>query len=488
MNIFSGKKFNEYHKQTYLTFAIDGSTKCPYYSMKYCSILLAAFLFISCHKTTDSGNNNTPVPIVDSTPTQYGVPFAGVPDSRDVTIYQVNIREFSPGNLQSVSARLDSIKALGVNVVYLMPVYPVGQLNSVNSPYCVKDYLSVNPEFGMLEDLRNLVTLAHNNNMAVILDWVANHTSWDNAWIANKTWYLQDANGNIVSPPGMGWNDVAQLNFNNTTMRLAMIKAMKYWVYAADIDGFRCDYADGPPTDFWQQAIDSLRNITTHKLLLLAEGSKSSNFTAGFNYNFGFNFYGNLKTIFSSNTAVTSIDALNTSEYAGATGNQQVVRYTSNHDVDGSDGTPLQLFGGRNGSIASFVVAAYMKSVPMIYTGQEVGTPVKLVFPFTTTKVDWTINPDMTAEYKKIIAFRNSSLAIRQGQLTSYSNADICAFTKQQGTDEVLVLVNLRNTVINYPIPAAIANTTWTDAYNGATDSLNTQITMQPYSYMVMKK
>ncbi len=454
-------------------------------------IIVFIILILGCSKTSGTAAVTPPIvvpPVIDSTYIQHGTPYANMPDSRDVTIYQVNMRVFNPGNFQSVVSRLDSIKALGVNVIYLMPIYPVGQLKAFNSPYCVKDYKSINTEFGTLQDLKGLVDAAHNRNMAVILDWVANHTSWDNSWINNKAWYLQDGSGNIVSPPGMGWSDVAQLNFTNTDMRLAMINAMSYWVYNANIDGFRCDYADGPPADFWKQAIDTLRNIKTHKLLMLAEGSRSTNFSAGFDYNFGFNFFSTLKTIYSNNTSVLSIDNLNISEYTNSSGNQQVVRYTSNHDVDGSDGTPLQLFGGKDGSLASFVVVAYMKSVPMIYTGQEVGTAVKFTFPFTGTKVDWTINPDITAAYKKIIAFRNSSSAILQGQLTSYSTADVCAFTKILGTDSVLVLVNLRNTISNYTLPTAIANSSWTDAFNANTVALNTQVSLQPYSYLVMKK
>jgi glycosidase len=369
-----------------------------------------------------------------------------------------------------------------------MPIFPVGSVNSVNSPYCVKDYKAVNPEFGTLADLRALVDGAHNKNMSVILDWVANHTSWDNPWIAaHSDWYLKNGSGVIVSPPGTGWNDVAQLNFNNTEMRLQMIKAMKYWVYTANVDGFRFDYADGPPFDFWKQAIDTLRNISTHSLLLLAEGNRNTHFTAGFDYIFGFSFYGQLKTIFSNNQPVTNIDALNNSEYVNATNGQQVVRYITNHDVNGSDGTPLTLFGGVNGSMAAFVVTAYMKSVPMVYNGQEVGTPFQLVFPFTGADINWTLNPAITAEYKKVIAFRNSSMAIRRGTLTSYSSADVCAFTKISGAEKVFVASNLRNNTITYTLPAAVASMTWTDAMTGNNTALGTQIILQPYSYLVLK-
>ncbi len=447
-------------------------------------------LLYSCQKAA-TADPIVPAPVVVAQdPVQYGVPFSGVPDRRDAIIYQVNMRPFSQaGNFAGVTSRLDSIKALSVNVVYLMPIFPVGAVNSVNSPYCVRDYKAVNTEFGTLDDLRLLVDEAHKRNMGVILDWVANHTAWDNGWIiSHKDWYLQDGSGNVVSPPGMGWNDVAQLNFNNTAMRLEMIKSMKYWVFTANVDGFRCDYADGPPADFWKQAIDTLRKISTHKLLMLAEGSKSSNFTAGFDYNFGFSFYGQLKSIYSSNSSVLNIDNLNNSEYTGAVNGQQMVRYTSNHDVNGSDGTPLALFGGRNGSMAAFVLAAMMKSVPMVYGSQEVGTPTKITFPFTGTKINWTLNPDIATEYKKILAFRARSVAVRQGVLTSFSTTDICAFTKEVTGEKVAVLVNPRNAPVSYTLPVALANSSWTDAIKGGTVTLQTQLILQPYSYVILKQ
>ena len=457
-------------------------------------ILLSSLFLFSCSKSsvpsTVTTTTTTVTPPTGPTYVQYGTPFNNVPDRQDAAIYQVNMRPFSAsGSFAAVIARLDSIKALGINTVYLMPIFPVGNLNSVNSPYCVKDYTAVSAEFGTLADLRALVDGAHSRNMCVILDWVANHTAWDNPWIsAHRDWYLQDASGNILSPPGTGWNDVAQLNFSNAAMRIEMIKDMKQWVYNANVDGFRCDYADGPPQDFWQQAIDTLRNISTHKLLLLAEGNHSSNYTAGFDFNFGFSFYGQLKGIYNSNQSVQMIDALNASEYSGSSNGQQVVRYTTNHDVNGSDGTPLDLFGGATGSMGAFVIAAYMKGVPMIYTGQEVGTPYRLVFPFTGADVDWSLNPALKEEYKRIMAFRNSSIAIRRAVPVSYSTTDICAFTKTSGTDIVFVAVNTRNAAMNYALPSAVANAAWTDAMTGNSVNLTTQITLPAYGYMVYKK
>ncbi|MEO6546977.1 MAG: alpha-amylase family glycosyl hydrolase [Ferruginibacter sp.] len=458
-------------------------------------LMLCTWLLISCGKddlapyVPPAPPVTPPVIVADSTPVQYGIPFSEVTDRQDAVIYQVNMRAFSAaGNFAGVTARLDSIKSLGANIVYLMPIYPVGIVKAVNSPYCIKDYQAINSEFGTLADLRALVDAAHSRKMSVMLDWVANHTAWDHGWIStHKDWYLQDGTGNVVSPPGMGWTDVAQLNFTNAAMRLEMIKSMKYWVYTANIDGFRCDYTDGPPVDFWKQAIDTLRNISTHKLLLLAEGQRTTNFSAGFDYNFAFGFFGNLKSVYSNNKSVLSIDSMNNVEYANSANGQQVVRYITNHDVNGSDGTPLELFGAARGSMAAFAVVALMKSVPMIYNGQETGNTTRLTFPFTTTKVNWAGDYAMEAEYKKIIAFRNSSAAVRRGNLTGYSSADICAFTKELAGEKILVIANLRNNTINYTMPTEIANTAWQDAMNGGSKNLATQINLAPYEYWVLK-
>jgi glycosidase len=419
-------------------------------------------------------------------PPQYGRPYKDVPDTRDVALYQVNMRSFSKeGNFKGIIARLDSIKALGINVVYILPIYPVGILKGQGSPYSVKDYRAINSEFGRLNDLRALVDGVHKRKMAIIIDWVGNHTSWDNPWIVNKSWYEQDSTGNIKYP--QTWRDVAQLNFKNNDMRLTMINDMKYWVLTANVDGFRCDYADGPPADFWKQAIDTLRNIPNHKLLFLAEGTHGENFDAGFDYNFGFRFYENLKRIYQEGKSVKSIDTVNKKEYAHAKGNQEIVRYITNHDVNSSDGSPIQLFGGKEGAMAAFVVVAYMKSVPMIYDGQEVGLPYRLVFPFTKSKIDWSLNPDVTAEYKKVIAFRNISEAIRRGELASYSSDDVCVFTKTIGDKKVLVLSNLRNKQTSYTLPTDLTSTQWKDGFTGEKKKLNATISLNPYQYIVLK-
>ena len=426
---------------------------------------------------------------ITPTPPQYGTPFASVPNREDAVIYQVNMRAFSQGgNFAGVTARLDSIKAIGVNVLYLMPIYPVGTVRSVNSPYCVKDYTAVNPEFGTLADLRTLVDGAHTRGMSVMLDWVPNHTSYDNAWVtAHPDWYLRDAAGTILPPPNTNYTDVAQLDFSNGAMRLALISAMKSWVYTANVDGFRCDYGDFQPNDFWVQAIDTLRNIKTHKLLLLNEGTRSANFTSGFDYNFGFNFYGALRSVYGSNGAATSLNALNTSEYVGAAATQQVVRYTTNHDVNGSDGTPVALYGGNAGAMSAFVIASCFKGIPMVYNGQEAGMTTAITFPFTTVKVQWGAHADVKRAYQQLLAARAASPALQHGTPTAYSTTDVCAFTKTAGSSQALVLVNVRNAPITYTVPTTLAGA-WTNALTNSTYTLGSQVALPPYGYVVLKK
>jgi glycosidase len=450
--------------------------------------VLLTLAFVSCSSSDDDSNSNTPPAYP-----QYGISFEKMPKKEDAIIYQVNIRAFSQaGTLKGVQDRLSQIQELGVNVIYLMPVFPVGKeraAGELGSPYAVKDYKAVNPDFGTLQDLQVLVEEAHKKNMAVVLDWVANHTAWDNAWITqHPEWYQKDADGKIIIPPGTNYNDVAQLDFNNTEMKNAMIDAMSYWVYTANIDGFRCDYADFVPQNFWTDAITKLRSIKKNQsILMLAEGSKTSHFTSGFDYTFGFNFFSTLEQLFKDSKPATTIQDSNATEYANNYNPEnKVVRYTSNHDVNWTEGTPIALFGGKKGSIATFVVAAYLKSVPMIYNGQEIGYEQKIDY-FSRTPIDWsTADNEMLAEYKKIIALRNTSNAIKKGTFTGYSSDAVSAFTMVKDAEKVFVLSNLTSNTVKYLVSNSLKGS-WKDGFTGAAVTVGAEITLLPYQYMVLK-
>lgn len=449
-----------------------------------------AFALITCFGCSKSGGSNPPPvkvipPPTDTDPAQYGTPYSGVPATKDIVMYEVNIKTFTPANFQGVDARLDSIKALGVNVIWLMPTYPIGILKASGSPYAVKDYEGVNADFGSLDDLRTLVAKAHTLGMAVILDWEANDTSWDNAWItAHPSWYQQDGSGNIKQLST--YADVAALNFANTDMRLAMIKAMKYWVFTANVDGYRCDFADNAPTDFWKQAIDTLNNIKTHKLIYLAEGTNGSEISAGFQLGYAFSYYGSIKSVFGGSNA-GGLFTTNTSELASLPSPGLKLRYITNHDDASSDGSTIQLYGSKQGALSAFLITAYMDGVPLIYSSQEVGYPNKINF-FNNVPVDYTANPDMVAAYKQIIAFRSAHEAIKTGTLTPYSDPNIIAFEKVSGSDDVLVLANTRNSTETFTVPVALQGPTWTNAFAGGTITFSSTYTLQPYQYLVLTK
>jgi len=450
---------------------------------KYLLFFGLIFLF-SCKKKNQSSS------------LQYGTPYTNIPaTTADITMYEVNERAYSAtGDFNGITQRLDSIKTLGINVIWLMPINPIGKSipghSSVNSPYCVEDHVGLNSEFGSLSDLRNLISTAHSKNMAVILDWAANQTSWDNAWITeHPSWYEQDGSGNIISPPGYNFPDVAQLNYNNDTMRLQMITDMEYWIHTANFDGFRCDFADNVPDAFWAQAIDSLNNIQpARKLILLAEGGYTSHLTAGFQMIFDEGFYGSVVSAFSTSSPGTpaAIFAQNGSNYVGVPTGDQRLRFTTTHDHSAFDGTPMTLFNGKAGALAASVITINMGGTPMIYGSQEVGQTALLSF-FNDQPIDWTQNPDMVAAYKTILAFRNSSEVVKTGTLTTYIDPNIVCYTKTLGSDSVVVIANVRNSTQSFTIPAQLTNSNWTDAYAGTGVSLKTTLALNPYQYYVLK-
>lgn len=440
-------------------------------------------LFMSCKKNEAAPEPEPEAPSVGYV--QYGTPFANVPETEDVVMYEVNMRAYSPqGNLQGVINRLDHIQDLGVNVIWLMPLYTQGQVNSVGSPYCIKDYKAVSPEYGDMNTLRALVDGAHQRGMAVMLDWVANHTSWDNSWMSNPSWYSQDSNGNIIIPPGTNWQDVADLNFNNMAMQDAMIDAMTYWAYEANIDGFRCDYADGVPFDFWQRAIQSIRQIPNREFLFFAEGSRPDHFDAGFDMNFGWTFYGAVENVFDG-YAVNTLFTANTTENNLAPEGKSWVRFTTNHDESAWNMSPITMFGSLDAATTASVVTVYTGGVPLIYGSQEVGTASTVPF-FTNSSINWNANPSMLQDYQDMLRAYNDLPAARRGTLTNLSSTDIYCIQKNYNSESVVVIANVRNTTINFTIPLSLQNSTWINAITGESITLQSTLSLPAYDYLLM--
>jgi glycosidase len=409
------------------------------------------------------------------------------PATEDIVMYEVNLRAFSSnGNLQGVINGLDHIKSLGVNVIWLMPIHPIGAINSVNSPYSVQDYTKVNPEFGDLGDLQNLVEKAHEKGMAVILDWVANHTAWDNPWISHTDWYTQDGNGNIIHPPGTNWMDVADLNYDHDEMRLAMIGAMKFWIDTANIDGFRCDAADMVPYDFWKQAIDSLTNFSAKDLVLLAEGGRSDHFDAGFDMNFGWSYYSILKGVFEGSGSPPQILDFYESELSDIPNGKRKPLFTTNHDESAWDATPMVIFNGKEGALAASAITIFFPGVPLMYDGQEVGVINNIPF-FSNDPINWTLNPDMLESYRHMLNFYGSSKAARSGSFAGHDDDAVVSYSLEKDQEFIWVLVNTENAQVTFDLPVELSNKNWTDVLNGSSLTIDNSIDLAAYEYHVFQ-
>jgi alpha-amylase len=458
-------------------------------------LTLICICFIHCKK--EDANPVIQVPVVninepEKDPIAFDLPFSKVPDTKDVVMYEVNIRAFSSeGTFKGVENRLDSIQSLGVNVLWLMPIHPIGILKNagdLGSPYSVRNYREVSTEYGTLTDLQNLVKTAHSKGIAVIIDWVANHTAWDNPWINDhENWYTKDGSGKITIPAGTNWADVADLDYTNIIMRRFMISAMKYWILKANIDGFRCDYADGVPSDFWSQAIDSLKSLPNRKYILLAEGAANSNFSAGFDINYSWDFYNSLKSSFTSNTSNSGLFNTHKNEYAAISAGKHKLRFTTNHDESAWNNTPINYFNGQEGALCAFVLSTYMGGVPLIYCGQEVGKSNKTPF-FSKSTINWKDNPATLSAYKKLMQIRNSSNAIKEGSLEEINKSNVIVFKRVFRNEEILVMVNILNQSTSYTLTSALDGTIWTNTHDNTQKTLSNNISLKPYEYLILKK
>lgn len=439
---------------------------------KYILFLSFLVLFLSC-----SGNSGTQK--------QPEVSYQ-VPNLEDVVIYQVNPRVFTGDRtFRAVGFYLDSIKQLGANIVWFMPIHEIGKEKSVNSPYCVRDYKSVNSEFGTMEEFKQLIKQCHEKGFGVIIDWVPNHTSWDHPWMENKSWYTQNEDGEVIWPEGTNWRDVADLNYDNQDMRLAMIEAMKYWVTEVGINGFRVDAVDYVPADFLKQANDTLLNIPDTRLLLLAEGKRPDHFESGYQLNYGWDFHQMMRRVYLRGEKASSLFEAYEKEYAAIPAGKHKLRFSTNHD-EAAGKSPVEEWNGERGSMSAFVVSTFMPGCPMIYSSQEVGYPDRINF-FYPTPIDWTMNNPLRKEYEQLMAIYNAHDALRKGSLTTYPDDNILLFERAENGKKYVIAVNVRNEQQEMAIPDAFAAKSFTNLYSGAKGKLQGEMKLQPYEYQILE-
>ena len=408
------------------------------------------------------------------------------PDASYV-FYEANPRVFATSNqLNAITARLENIQDLGVDVIWLMPICEQGKEKAIGSPYCIKDFTKVHPQYGTLDDLKNLVNKAHNLGMKVILDWIANHTSWDNPWTQNKGWHSTDASGNIISPPGFNWTDVADLNFGNAEMRQAMKDAMAFWVTEAGIDGFRCDYAEGVPQDFWTDALAYLRTLDSD-IILLAEGDKSWIYEVGFDVMYAWSFPGTLENVFGGKGgAATLFEAFN-KDMENVPEGKTRMRYIINHDT-ASEKSPISRYGGEKGAMAAFVTATMLEGCPLIYSSQEIGYSKSLSF-FSNNVMKWDSNKAYTDEYIKVMQAFNSTRDVRVADPVFANTGNVAKMTYKNSKGEMLtVMVNTKNEAATVRVPLDFVGKEVTDLMTGETVVPTMEMAMEPYQYYILRR
>ncbi len=374
--------------------------------------------------------------------------------SRAAVIYEVNVRQYTPeGTFAAFQQQVPRLKALGVDILWIMPVQPIGKVNrkgSLGSYYSVADYRGVNPEFGTAADFQALADAIHANGMKLILDWVPNHSSFDNPWITqHPDWYVHRADGSISyardnEGKETDWTDVAELNYDNAAMRQEMIRDMEFWLDTMKVDGFRCDVAGGVPYDFWAQARAALEK--NHPQLFMLAEAEAPRMQAYFDATYGWELHHLLNQIAQGKETTSALDAYFARQDSLYPRDSYRMYFTSNHDENSWNGTEFERMGPNH--VPAYVLAATVQnSFPLLYTGQEASFNRRLRF-FDKDTVSWT-GPSLADWYARVFQLKHSQAALANGpwgapqvKLPNDGGDKVYAFTRTEGSNSVVVAVN----------------------------------------------
>lgn len=370
---------------------------------------------------------------------------------KDAVIYQIWERAYSQkGDFNSITSDLDRLRKLGVDVLWLMPVNPIGQAKkkgSIGSPYAVRDYYGVNPDYGSPADLKRLVAEAHERGLKVIIDVVLNHTAWDNELITkHPEFYKKNDKGEII-PPVPDWADVAGLDYSNRELRKYIIEMLKSWVRDYDIDGFRCDVALFIPTDFWDEAraeVDKLKSDT----IWLAEAEKPDLLVKAFDVDYSWKLHATLTAVMQGQKAASEIRNIWEAQQKEFPVGSLRMRFSDNHD----ERRAIARFGEK-GALAAQALMFTLDGVPLVYNGMEVGDTAESGAPalFEKLPIFWQFaerRPEFPKFYNAMISLRHSNSALRRGDLTWIKNSDeqrIVSFVRSTKGKEVVVVINMSN-------------------------------------------
>jgi glycosidase len=368
---------------------------------------------------------------------------------RDGVVYEIFPRDFSAaGNLDGVTARLDELKDLGVTILWTMPIHPIGEKfrkGEFGSPYSVRDFYAVDPNYGTVEDFKRLIAEAHKRHLKVIMDLVADHTAWDSVMMRHPEYYKHDAAGKIISPVP-DWSDVAGLNYDNAELRDYMIGMMKYWVQTCDVDGFRCDAASMVPTDFWESARTQLESIKPD-ILLLAEADKPDLLVKAFDFDYDWSLKSALNDVLIKGAPASRIRASCQESQRKFPHDALHMRVTDDHD----EARAISRFGMR-GALAASALIFTLDGVPLLYNGMEVGDATESGAPalFDKLPIFWSPKerPELREIYRDLIRLRKKCAPLHNGRVIWLPNSkddSLVTFERANDNDEVVVVINFSN-------------------------------------------
>ncbi|MGN6341691.1 MAG: alpha-amylase family glycosyl hydrolase [Ginsengibacter sp.] len=368
--------------------------------------------------------------------------------SEQSNIYEVNVRQYSKeGTFKAFEKSLPRLQKMGVRILWFMPINPIGiegrkmSASDLGSYYAVMNYKEVNPEFGTMQDWKELVQKAHHLGFKVIIDWVPNHTSPDNPWIkSHPAFYQHDSNGNTVYDAD--YTDTRNLDYSNMELRDSMISAMKFWVTETGIDGFRCDHIDPIPADFWKTCITDLRKIKN--VFMLAESEKPEFHYAGFDATYAWNIMWATVEVAQGKYNLVYLDSVLNSNFTTFPKNAQRMYFTTNHDENSWNGTEFEKYGDAYKAFAVFSQTMY-ESVPLIYSGQEEPNKKRLKF-FVHDPIQWG-KYAMAPFYSTLLHLRLNNPALAADadykKIPTANDDAIFAYTRKKGTHKVFVVLNL---------------------------------------------
>ena len=431
------------------------------------TILLIAVLVISCKNTTDINKDQEIKKEKNDLHPEW---------SKDAVIYEVNIRQFTPeGTFKAFTEHLPRLKEMGVDIIWLMPIHPIGEKNRkgiLGSYYSVKDYNDVNPEFGSKEDFKALVDKAHELDMYVILDWVANHTAWDHAWMEeHQDWYIKDSTGKIVAP--FDWTDVAELDYDKPGVREAMTDALKYWVDEFNIDGYRCDVAMEVPTDFWNNARQKLDSIK--QVFMLAEAELPEHHEKAFHMSYAWHLHHILNQVTQGKENANTIENVLANNDSIFPDGSYRMQFTSNHDENSWNGTVYERMG--DAALQMATLTYILPGMPLIYTGQEATLNKRLEF-FKKDEVDWNGYP-LAGFYTTLNDLKENNPALWNGnyggsweRIKTPNDTSVFVLLREKDLNRVLGIFNFSDQTEEVVLSDENVYGEWNDAMNEETIEL----------------